>query len=174
MSLKIARSFVLEMFISAENIPRSGRLHASKSDPFAVLQIETDPGKYRELGRTETIENAQDAEFQEQFLLDYVFQEKQSLRVCLFDNKEGGKVSSDQVELDKAELLGEAFFTSSELVLKRGQNLKLRLMKNDSEVKNSFIIVKGEEASNSKDLVSLQFSASGLDKMDIIGSSDAL
>ncbi|XP_036958350.1 copine-5b isoform X4 [Acanthopagrus latus] len=83
----------------------------SKSDPLCVLYTQgVETKQWREFGRTEVIDNTLNPDFVRKYILDYFFEEKQSLRFDLYD------VDSKSPDLSKHDFLGQMFCTLGEIV----------------------------------------------------------
>ncbi|RMB99529.1 hypothetical protein DUI87_24266 [Hirundo rustica rustica] len=158
----------------------------SKSDPVCVLYTQC-PGsnQWREFGRTEVIDNSLNPDFLHKFVLDYCFEERQNLRFDLYD------VDSKSPDLSKHDFLGQAFCTLGEIVGSAGSRLEKPLMMGTATMhprgrrpspasssggvpgkKCGTIILLAEELGNCRDVATLQFSATKLDKKDFFGKSD--
>ena len=69
-----------------------------------IIYIQTGlRGEWSELGRTETIKNCGDPEWQQSFNINYYFHQKQSLRFCLYDEDGGSEDLSKHDNLGTAE-----------------------------------------------------------------------
>uniref|UniRef100_A0A8C3FR17 Uncharacterized protein n=2 Tax=Chrysemys picta bellii TaxID=8478 RepID=A0A8C3FR17_CHRPI len=141
--------------------------------------------QWREFGRTEVIDNTLNPDFVRKFILDYFFEEKQSLRFDLYD------VDSKSPDLSKHDFLGQAFCTLGEIVGSAGSRLEKPLTmgafmlhsrtgKPTPSVSNGgipgkkcgTIILSAEELGNCRDVATMQFCANKLDKKDFFGKSD--
>ncbi|KAH1171004.1 copine-5-like isoform X1 [Mauremys mutica] len=158
----------------------------SKSDPMCVLYTQgIETKQWREFGRTEVIDNTLNPDFVRKFILDYFFEEKQSLRFDLYD------VDSKSPDLSKHDFLGQAFCTLGEIVGSAGSRLEKPLTmgaftlhsrtgKPTPSVSNGgipgkkcgTIILSAEELGNCRDVATMQFCANKLDKKDFFGKSD--
>ncbi|XP_069489751.1 copine-5 isoform X5 [Ambystoma mexicanum] len=158
----------------------------SKSDPMCVLYTQgIETKQWREFGRTEVIDNTLNPEFVRKFILDYFFEEKQNLRLDMYD------VDSKSPDLTKHDFLGQCFCTLGEIVGSPGSRLEKPLMmgaytlhsrtgKPMPSVSNGgipgkkcgTIILSAEELGNCRDVATMQFCANKLDKKDFFGKSD--
>ncbi|CAM4665616.1 unnamed protein product [Lepidochelys olivacea] len=158
----------------------------SKSDPMCVLYTQgIETKQWREFGRTEVIDNTLNPDFVRKFILDFFFEEKQSLRFDLYD------VDSKSPDLSKHDFLGQAFCTLGEIVGSAGSRLEKPLTmgaftlhsrtgKPTPSVSNGgipgkkcgTIILSAEELGNCRDVATMQFCANKLDKKDFFGKSD--
>ncbi|XP_038067397.1 copine-8-like isoform X1 [Patiria miniata] len=137
----------------------------SKSDPLCVMYIQTTGSEtYKEYGRSEVIMNTLNPDFVKKFVIDYFFEEVQKLKFELYD------VDSKSQNLKKHDFLGKLFCTLGEIMGSSGCKLKKPL---SGPAKNSgSIIIKGEEMSDCRDLMTMQFKGEHLDKKDFLGKSD--
>ena len=61
-----------------------------KSDPYCIVYIKGEKErKWVKLGETETIENETNPSFQKVFMINYLFERNQILRIEVFDKDEG-------------------------------------------------------------------------------------
>nr|XP_002732563.1 PREDICTED: copine-8-like [Saccoglossus kowalevskii] len=116
-----------------------------------------------EFGRTEIIWNNLNPDFVKKFKLDYFFEERQELKFELYD------MDSKDHNLQKHDYLGEVQCSLGEIC--SSQKLKLPI-KYRSKSNCGTMILSAEEVGESRDVISLQFKAEGLDKMDLFGKSD--
>ncbi|XP_024138111.1 copine-8 isoform X1 [Oryzias melastigma] len=138
----------------------------SKSDPICVLYTQAMGNKeWREFGRTEVIDNTLNPDFVRKFILDYFFEERQNLRLDLYD------VDSKSANLSKHDFLGQAHCTLGEIVGSLGSRLEKPLGGIPGK-KCGTIIVKAEELNNCRESVMMQFCGNKLDKKDFFGKSD--
>uniref|UniRef100_A0A3P9IUQ3 Copine 8 n=1 Tax=Oryzias latipes TaxID=8090 RepID=A0A3P9IUQ3_ORYLA len=138
----------------------------SKSDPICVLYTQAMGNKeWREFGRTEVIDNTLNPDFVRKFILDYFFEERQNLRLDLYD------VDSKSANLSKHDFLGQAYCTLGEIVGSLGSRLEKPLGGIPGK-KCGTIIVKAEELNNCRESVMMQFCGNKLDKKDFFGKSD--
>ncbi|XP_022084005.1 copine-8-like isoform X1 [Acanthaster planci] len=137
----------------------------SKSDPLCVMYLQTvGTDTYKEYGRSEVIMNTLNPDFVKKFVIDYFFEEVQKLKFELYD------VDSKSQDLRKHDFLGKAFCTLGEIMGSSGCKLKKPL---SGPAKNcGSIIVKGEEMSECRDMITMQFKGENLDKKDFLGKSD--
>ncbi|XP_060898021.1 copine-5b isoform X1 [Labrus mixtus] len=138
----------------------------SKSDPLCVLYTQgVETKQWREFGRTEVIDNTLNPDFVRKYILDYFFEEKQSLRFDLYD------VDSKSPDLSKHDFLGQTFCTLGEIVGSPASRLEKSLGGIPGK-KCGTIILSAEELSNCRDSSTMQFCANKLDKKDFFGKSD--
>ncbi|XP_028438869.1 copine-5-like isoform X1 [Perca flavescens] len=83
----------------------------SKSDPLVVLYTQgVESKQWREFGRTEVIDNTLNPDFVRKYILDYFFEEKQTLRFDVYD------IDSKSPDLSKHDFLGQIYCTLGEIV----------------------------------------------------------
>ncbi|XP_018013804.1 copine-8 isoform X2 [Hyalella azteca] len=135
----------------------------SKSDPVCVLYWkDIHKNSLHELARTEKIIDSLEPCWVQKFDVDYRFEERQVLQFHIFDWDNSKHETSTQ---DK---LGWTECTLAEIMASGGEPLTRTL--NDG--KGGIIVVVGEEVVESKEVVTLSFAGSGLDKKDMFGKSD--
>ncbi len=78
--------------------------------------------------------------------------------------------------MSKHDFLGFVEFTLAELVTTPGQILRKNLLNKHGKVakKDAFVVIKGEESSDSKDIIEMILRAEKLEKKDFFGKSDPL
>uniref|UniRef100_A0A4W3GSZ4 Copine Va n=1 Tax=Callorhinchus milii TaxID=7868 RepID=A0A4W3GSZ4_CALMI len=128
-----------------------------------VQGIETK--QWREFGRTEVIDNTLNPDFVRKFVLDYFFEERQNLRIDLYD------VDSKSPDLSKHDFLGQTFCTLGEIVGSPASRLEKPLIGIPGK-KCGTIVLSAEELGNCRDVATMQFCANKLDKKDFFGKSD--
>ncbi|XP_022084092.1 copine-8-like [Acanthaster planci] len=137
----------------------------SKSDPLCVMYTQPlGQLNYKEYGRTEVIWNTLNPKFVTKFVIDYFFEEKQMLKFELYD------VDSKSPDLRKHDFLGSATCTLGEIMGSRGCKFTRALRGPSKDC--GLITIKGEELSDCRDLINLQFKGENLDKKDLFGKSD--
>jgi hypothetical protein len=57
----------------------------SKSDPCCVVQEKASDGRWREIGRTEVIDNNLNPTFKKKIEMTYYFEKKQELKFIIYD-----------------------------------------------------------------------------------------
>uniref|UniRef100_A0A671W5F0 Copine Vb n=1 Tax=Sparus aurata TaxID=8175 RepID=A0A671W5F0_SPAAU len=114
---------------------------------------------------TEVIDNTLNPDFVRKYILDYFFEEKQSLRFDLYD------VDSKSPDLSKHDFLGQMFCTLGEIVGSPASRLEKPLGGIPGK-KCGTIVLSAEELSNCRDSATMQFCANKLDKKDFFGKSD--
>eukprot|EP01083_Nonionella_stella_P088976 248196_1 len=114
-------SSTIQVHIRCSNLKSLDLL--SKSDPFAVLNLSQERfSSPTQLGISETIENDNDPIFQKQFVMEYLFEENQTLRMDIYDR------DSKSNDLSKHDRVGYVQTVVGDLVAAPGQKLKLVLM----------------------------------------------
>ncbi|CAM9104353.1 unnamed protein product [Pylaiella littoralis] len=139
----------------------------SKSDPFAVVSIghtnKDGKVKYTEFGRTETIGNTADPEFTKQFIMDFLFNEIQYIKVKMYDDD---KISDDDG-------LGKAEFTLGALMSAPGRTVTETLKDRSGRLAKGVMIVRGEEVASCADRCKLTIRGIKLPNKDgMFGKSD--
>eukprot|EP01084_Bolivina_argentea_P057865 105680_1 len=164
----------IELFIACRDLIKKDT--QSKSDPFVVVYIKDSKTKHwMEIGRTEVIYDNHFPKFTKQFRLDYFFEEEQILRFDVFDeDKKGSNKLKDH------DILGSCTMVIGEIVHETGCIMAKKLMhkgralRNKKTKKYSSLIATVEQINASgNELITMQFSANGLPKMDgLFGKAD--
>ena len=139
----------VEIYFSCRNLKDMDVF--SKTDP--QLKLYKKIGKsWNLVGKTEVIKDNLNPDFTKSFILDFVFETKQPLKVEVIDiDNESGT---------KFEFVGEAEFTLGELV----GSVKGGLMKDllDKGKKGGKVLMRAEKVSRSNDLLTLRFNVSDI------------
>ncbi|XP_070558372.1 copine-8-like isoform X2 [Ptychodera flava] len=137
----------------------------SKSDPMCVLYMTAlGSTNFAEYERTEMIKNNLNPDFVHKFILNYYFEELQRLKFEVYD------VDSPKSALTAHDFLGGLECSLGEILGSPNQRLEKPLR---GPSKNSGkIILSGEELSDCKDVFTMQFKGTKLDKKDFFGKSD--
>lgn len=150
----------------------------SKSDAQAHLYLREKQSdtkkdrKWKHLGKTEVIRNNNNPKFTSSFSLEYKFEEKQDLKIVIFDiDSETSSHKNDQ------DYIGKLKFTLGEVMGCRGCVLTKPLHnKKHRTRKNGHVSVRAEEVSGgmgqAEEEWKFYFACKGLAKKDLIGSSD--
>jgi len=158
----------IELSVSCKNLVDKDLF--SKSDPFVVL-FQTIPGTGRrtEIGRTETVKDDLNPEFQKKFLFDYFFEERQMIELSVYDNDDPNKR-----DLGHHDLLGSAEVAVGEIVSSPQGSLTRPLRSQRINLKSTITIRAEEivEGPGINDLVKFQVKGIKLDKKDFFGKSD--
>ncbi|GMF11320.1 unnamed protein product [Phytophthora lilii] len=164
-------SSVVELRFRCRGLKKSDFL--SQSDPFIIVYMqEAQKRGWREIGRTETIQNTPDPTFAKSFQVDFFFEEVQRLRVEVFDRDSSSERLSDH------DFLGCVEITMGQLMSSKGQSAVLKLLQNDMSkhhVHNlsGHVIIDAEEVSTCSDMINVRFTATKLDNKDgWFGASD--
>ncbi|ETI39847.1 hypothetical protein F442_14439 [Phytophthora nicotianae P10297] len=164
-------SSVVELRFRCKGLKKSDFL--SQSDPFIVVYMQEAQRKgWREVGRTETINNTPDPTFAKSFQVDFFFEEVQRLRVEVFDRDSSSERLADH------DFLGCVEITMGQLMSSKGQSAVLKLLQNDNgrgHVHNlsGHVVIDAEEVSSCADMVKVRFTATKLDNKDgWFGASD--
>ncbi|ESO91349.1 hypothetical protein LOTGIDRAFT_209681 [Lottia gigantea] len=137
----------------------------SKSDPMCVLfMLDLKPHQYREIARTECINDNLNPDFVKKFEIDYYFEENQKLKFEIYD------VDSDKRKLSDHDFLGKLECSLGEIVGSHGSCLKRKLVGPATD--NGAIIVRAEEILACKEVINMHIKGSDLDKKDFFGKSD--
>ncbi|ELU11603.1 hypothetical protein CAPTEDRAFT_227478 [Capitella teleta] len=143
----------------------------SKSDPMCVLYTKPSPkSNFLEYGRTEMIKDSLNPDFVKKFIMDYYFEESQKLRFEMRVISTDYDVDSPSSKLDKHDFLGCLECTLGQIVGSPSNRLDKPLQ--GSGGKKGTITVRAEEISSCKDVITLHFKATKLDKKDLFGKSD--
>ncbi|KAE8911568.1 Copine-4 [Phytophthora fragariae] len=165
-------SSVVELRFRCKGLKKSDLL--SQSDPFLVLymqEAQTTRG-WREISRTETIQNSPDPTFAKSVQVDFFFEEVQRLRVEVFDRDSSSERLSDH------DFLGCVEITMGQLMSSTGQSAVLKLLQNDrsrGHVHNlsGHVVIDAEEVSTCADMINVRFTGTKLDNKDgWFGASD--
>ncbi|KAG6611232.1 copine-like protein [Phytophthora cinnamomi] len=164
-------SSVVELRFRCKGLKKSDLL--SQSDPFIVLYMqEAQKRGWREIGRTETIQNTPDPTFAKSFQVDFFFEEVQRLRVEVFDRDSSSERLSDH------DFLGCVEITMGQLMSSQGQSAILKLLQNDKNRRHvhnlsGHVVIDAEEVSTCADMINVRFTATKLDNKDgWFGASD--
>ena len=141
----------------------------SKSDPFCVLYMR-DGDRWLLVDKTETIDNTLDPVFEKKFVLQFRFEERQLLRLSVYDRDGPSQKLADH------DFIGQAECSLGEVVSQQGKGLTRHLVGDKSTNTNSkqTITVIAEELISSKEVLKLSLGAKGLEKKNWfgLGSSD--
>lgn len=153
----------VEVSVSCQNLKDLD--YFSKSDPCVFLYEQVPRKGWSKLGRTEVIDNDLNPRFSKTFLLYYRFEEIQKLKFTVVDVDDRSRVD----DISRHDLIGELECTLADLVTAGQQYERTLRLKGESRGK---IRLQAEEVLDSKYLISLQLSATKLDKKDFFGKSD--
>jgi len=120
---------------------------------------------WKEKGRTERIKDNLNPDFVTQLRIDYYFEEKQALRLTVYD------CDGSSADLKKFDVLGIGQVTVAEL-LKSRSGKTLSLLASSGGATGSTMLLRCEEVTDNKDLLVLRLRGQGLDKKDLLGKSD--
>jgi|MDSY01.1.fsa_nt_gb hypothetical protein len=150
----------------------------SDSDPFCVVYLNG-----VEIGRTEIIRDNHNPEFTKSFLVDYFFEEVQTVQVRVFDEDKKGST-----KLADHDFMGLASFLLGDLMCSQGQTLSRPLSasmrvgaaaaarsqsQSSKNLGSGFIIVHAEEVQACHDHLTLQLKGCKLkNKAGMFGTSD--
>ncbi|KAK4304697.1 hypothetical protein Pmani_023369 [Petrolisthes manimaculis] len=149
----------VELSLSAKSLRDKDAI--SKSDPLCIVYLkEAGQDRYIELGRTEMISDSLNPEWVRKIEMDYRFEERQMMRFCVYDWDTKSTKPEDQ---DK---LGTAECSLGEIMSHQGSQMSLTLKGSGA------VLIMGDELSASKEIVTMSFIGSDLDKKDTFGKSD--
>ncbi|CAG2245303.1 Nicotinic receptor-associated protein 1,Protein BONZAI 1,Protein BONZAI 2,Copine-5,Copine-8,Copine-1,Copine-2,Copine-A,Copine-4,Copine-9,Copine-7,Copine-6,Protein BONZAI 3,Copine-3 [Mytilus edulis] len=134
----------------------------SKSDPMVVVFCKD--SKKISFGRSEVIQDNLNPDFVKKFVMNYFFEESQKLKFEVYD------VDAKTARLDAHDFIGRIEVSLGEIVGSPNGVMKRPLK--GPVAKNGDIIIRAEEMSNCKEIITLQFKANKLDKKDFFGKSD--
>ena len=139
----------------------------SKSDPVCVLfkQPKGMAGRWVEVGRTERVKDTVNPEWQHKFVLEYSFEERQVIKFEIYDWDVKG------AQLEEQDFLGRVETTLGQVVSGAGGRGFAAILRDAPSGKGRLTVV-AEELQASKEVVTAQFAAKGLDKKDFFGKSD--
>lgn len=152
----------MELHISCKDLRKADVL--SKSDPLTAVYTANKDGAWSEHARTELIKNNQSPQFSKAIEMVYKFEEVQTLKFAVYD------LDNDTSSLGDDDFLGQLEITLGELV-SAGVATKPLHGRGGNTVQGT-ITVRVEEVSSRKSLLTMKFSAHGLDKKDLLGKSD--
>jgi len=149
----------VELSLRCENLIDSDIL--SKSDPFCVVFLKGSLGQ-SEIGRTECINDNLNPVWQKKIIMDYNFEERQILKLCVYDSDSSASSLADH------DFLGSAECSLGEIVSMQSKGFSKKLDNGNGGT----IHITAEELSSNKEELLLKFSGKNLDKMDWFGKSD--
>jgi len=176
MAGKMMDDTVVEITLSCRNLRALDKF--SHSDPMCVLYTKCGiRGHWVEEGRTESVKNTGDPEWEKSFNLKYYFHQKQSLRFSLYD------VDSDSTDLGDHDNLGTAECTLAQILATQENmmstcieykqvNLPLSPYKHKPGDCGELLVRAVEVSDGSRDRVTLDLTAQNLDKKDLFSESD--
>merc|ERR1719394_1399511 len=115
-----------------------------------------------EVGRTETLRDTLNPVWQKKIVIDYNFEKRQFLKLCVFDS------DSSSADLDSHDFLGSCECTFGEVVAAQSKGFS----KNLAKVKTGVIKVHAEELTSNKEVLFMKLTGVKLDKKDWFGKSD--
>lgn len=136
----------------------------SKSDPVVFL-YEKRGKEWQKIGRTEVIDNNLNPKFSKTFVVDFRFEEVQTLNFAVYDVDDKRHVDDTR----RHDFIGAVECSLADIVA-AGQQYK-RTLRKGGEVRGQ-IILQAEEVQESKSVIQMRLSASKLDKKDLFGKSD--
>eukprot|EP00092_Neocalanus_flemingeri_P103607 GFUD01132614.1.p1 GENE.GFUD01132614.1~~GFUD01132614.1.p1 ORF type:complete len:541 (-),score=123.21 GFUD01132614.1:342-1964(-) len=150
----------VEVSVRCENL--IDRDLTSKSDPTCVFFVKKsdNSGDWVEYGRTEKIEDSHNPKWKTKFVIDYRFEERQILKLAIYD------IDSNNARLDDHDFLGQAEFSLGEVMAQQSKGFVRNLCKGGK------VFVHAEELSSNRETVEIKFEGQELDKKDLFGKSD--
>ncbi|KAK4304696.1 hypothetical protein Pmani_023368 [Petrolisthes manimaculis] len=149
----------VELSLAAKNLRDMDAL--SKSDPLCIVYLkETGMDRYSEIGRTEMIKDQLNPQWIRKVEVDYRFEERQLLRFSVFDWDTSSSKPEDQ------DSLGSVECSLGEIMSRQGSQISLTLKG------GGVLIIQGDELSASKEVITMNFAGTDLDKKDLFGKSD--
>jgi len=152
----------IELAVRCESLANTDVL--SKSDPMCVLFVTGKAGEWLEYGRTELINDTLNPSWQKKFIIDYKFEERQMLKLSVYD------MDSESSRLTDHDFLGSLDASLGEVVSVQSKGFSRKLGGRGG--KGGTMHILSEELSANKEVVRMSFSAKGLDKKDFFGKSD--
>lgn len=152
----------VEISVAAKNL--RDRDVTSKSDPVCVLYVkELGHPEFCEVGRTEQIQNTLNPQWVTKFTMDYKFEEKQTLRFSVFD------WDNQKTQTKHQDALGSLEASLGEIMSSMGgaNGYSGSLGKG-----NGSLEVTAREVSSSREVLTMNFIGTNLDKKDFMGKSD--
>jgi hypothetical protein len=147
----------VEFHISCTNLKKMDTF--SNSDPFCVVYVNG-----AEIGRTEVIKDTQNPKFTKSFVLDYFFEEVQTVKVTVYDEDKKGSSN-----LRHHDLQGSVDFHLGYLLGSQGQSITVPI----AGGRNSTMTIHGEEVASCSEFLSAQLKGIKLkNKEGMFGTSD--
>jgi hypothetical protein len=154
----------LSLSFSCKNLANLDAL--SKSDPSIWLySVPTGATQATLIGKTETVKNDLNPTFATPLLVDYRFEEVQTLQIFIVDID-----APNATSLRAQDTIGSVTVTLGSIVSSVGGKLTLDIIQGTT--KRGQVTVLAEEAGSLNAEFALQLSASSLEKKDFFGSSD--
>ncbi|KAF8562468.1 hypothetical protein P879_11414 [Paragonimus westermani] len=161
MEPELSTSTTIELSISCRGLCDMDLL--SKSDPLVVVFEKSTDNTWKELGRTEVIQNTLNPDFAKMIMVEYHFEEQQRLNFAVYD------VDCSSDNLKNQDFLGHCEATLGEIASSRKI---VKPLKNGPSANCGTIMIVAEEVSSCKDELILDISGQSLDKKDLFGTSD--
>ncbi|KAL8581960.1 hypothetical protein ACOMHN_027942 [Nucella lapillus] len=129
-----------------------------------LFQKDSRTDRFFEVGRSEVIQDNLNPDFAKKFVMNYFFEEAQKLKFAIYD------VDSPSHQLDQHDFLGCVELTLGEIVGSPGSKTEKALR--GPAPNSGKIYIRVEEVNACKEIATMQFKASNLDKKDFFGKSD--
>jgi Ca2+-dependent lipid-binding protein len=143
--------------------------YISKSDPVAVI-FDKINNTWREIWRSERLENNLNPIWKNKLTFDYRFEECQPIKVEIYDWDTNDK--SAKGKLKDQEFIGSCETTLA-AIASAPQKMFKAVLRSKSNKGAGTLSILAEEVTANKEVVSLHFAAKDLDKKDTFGKSDA-
>jgi hypothetical protein len=159
--------------LSVRGVDLSDRDLMSKSDPLCIMYQKvgraTD-SHWREVGKTELVENSLNPAWEKKFVVEYKFEERQQVKFDVYD----WDSSASNSGLNEHDFLGRCETTLGQIVSSQGKQYASVLKGKNSLNQNmgGKIFVTAEELTTNKEVVNFGVSAKKLDNKDLFGKSD--
>ncbi|KAL5262400.1 hypothetical protein ACHWQZ_G007949 [Mnemiopsis leidyi] len=135
----------------------------SKSDPQIVLYMKNHEDVWKETGRTEKVSNDLNPVFMQPIQIVYKFEERQDIRIRVFDLDDPGQ------SIGMADFLGELELPVGQIVAVRSLT---KALDHPRFQDCGTITVTATEVGGHHEIACLKFEGMGLDKKDFFGKSD--
>ena len=143
----------IELYVSCRNLVV--RDMASKSDPYVIISMRTITGQWRVVGKTEIKWNHSDPDFAKSFIVDFIFERRQWVKIECRD--------ADDPTGTQYDSLGQAEFELGYLIGAQNSTLALDLKEPEKDRILGKVVVRGEpKKDHIKDSVSMKFQGMGL------------
>jgi Ca2+-dependent lipid-binding protein len=142
--------------------------YMSKSDPVAVI-FDKINNNWREIWRSERLENNLNPVWKNKLTFDYRFEESQPMKVEIYDWDTNDK--SAKGKLNDQDFIGRCETTMAAIV-SAPQKMFTAVLRSKSNKGSGTLSIMAEEVTANKEVVSLHFAAKDLDKKDTFGKSD--
>lgn len=139
----------VSLWVSLRDVPRLDYL--SESDPLVAISLQDEHGTFKEIGRTEAMQNNPNPDFKAVVTLDYFFEERQTLRFHAVD------VDSSSKDMSAHDLIGTLDVTLGDIITAPNGCFQVQLP-NPAFKRFASIIIRSEEVLQNRYEVLLTFS----------------